>query len=432
MQARPAAARALARLLRDGVSLDTALPEALATVSADERALVSELCYGTLRWHPRLDALATRLLHRPLRARDRDLLALLLIGLYQLQRMRIPDHAAVAETVAGADALGKRWARGLLNAALRRYLREREALEQAVDAEPTALHAHPAWLLERLRDAWPEQWPAIVAANNARAPMALRVNLARGNRAAYLERLAAAGLPANPIPHTAAGVQLDEPCDVARLPGFSDGDVSVQDGAAQFAATLLAPAAGARVLDACAAPGGKSAALLERRPQPDTLVAIDRSEARLQRLHETLARIGGRATVLVADAGTPADWWDGTPFDAVLLDAPCSGSGVIRRHPDIKLLRRPDDLPRLVAEQARLLAALWPLVAPGGCLLYATCSVLPDENDKQISNFLAAHPDAEEQQIDADWGHSCRHGRQILPGEDGMDGFFYAHLRHRG
>ena len=431
MQARPAAARALARLLRDGVSLDTALPEALATVSPDDRALVSEFCYGTLRWHLRLDALAARLLHRPLRSRDRDVLALLLIGLYQLQRMRIPDHAAVAETVAAADALGKRWARGLLNAALRRYLRERETLEEAVDADPAALHAHPAWLLDRLRDAWPEQWPTIVSANNARAPMALRVNLSRGNREAYLARLATAGLPANPIPHTDAGVQLDEPCDVARLPGFGDGDVSVQDGAAQLAATLLAPAAGARVLDACAAPGGKSAALLERRPAPGTLVAIDRSAARLERLHETLARIGGRATVLAADAGAPADWWDGTPFDAVLLDAPCSGSGVIRRHPDIKLLRRSDDLPRLVAEQARLLAALWPLVAPGGCLLYATCSVLPDENDKQISNFLAAHPDAEERQIDADWGRPCRHGRQILPGEDGMDGFFYAQLRRR-
>ncbi len=431
-RARPAAARALARLLRDGASLDTALPEALATVAHADRPLVSELCYGTLRWHLRLEAIASRLLHRPLRPRDRDVHALLLIGLYQLQRMRIPDHAAVTETVAGVDALGKHWARGLLNAALRRYLREREALEREADREPAAAYAHPDWLLDRLRDAWPHAWPEVVAANNTRAPMALRVNLARGNRQTYLERLAAAGLQATTIPHTEAGVQLAEPCDVTRLPGFVDGDVSVQDGAAQLAAALLAPATGARVLDACAAPGGKSAALLERRPAPATLVAVDRSAARLQRLHETLARTGGRATVLEADAGTPDDWWDGTPFDAVLLDAPCSGSGVIRRHPDIKLLRRADDLPRLAAEQARLLAALWPLVAPGGCLLYATCSVLPDENDKQISNFLAAHPDAEERQIDADWGRPCRHGRQILPGENGMDGFFYAHLRHRG
>ncbi len=431
MQARPAAARALARLLRDGVSLDTALPHALDAVAPDARALVSELCYGTLRWHPRLEALATRLLHRPLRARDSDVLALLLLGLYQLQRMRIPDHAAVAETVAGADALGKRWARGLLNAALRRYQREREALERAVDADPAVACAHPAWLLDALRRAWPEAWQGIAAANNARAPMALRVNLARGTRDAYLERLAPAGLAASPIPHTEAGLQLAEPCDVARLPGFAEGDVSVQDGAAQLAASLLAPESGARVLDACAAPGGKSAALLERRPAPGTLLALDRSEARLERLHDTLARIGGQAQVLAADAGTPGDWWDGIPFDAVLLDAPCSGSGVIRRHPDIKLLRRADDLPRLAAEQARLLAALWPLVAPGGCLLYATCSVLPDENDKQISHFLAAHPDAEEPPIDAAWGRPGRHGRQILPGENGMDGFYYARLRRR-
>ncbi len=432
MQARPAAARALARLLRDGASLDTALPDALATVAPGERALVSELCYGTLRWHPRLVALSARLLHRPPRARDSDVAALLLLGLYQLQQMRVPPHAAVAETVAGAEALGKRWACGLLNAALRRYLREREALEAAVDADPAAALAHPAWLLERLRDAWPDRWRSIAEANNRRAPMALRVNLARQDRAAYLARLRDAGRAAEPIPHTATGLALAEPCDVDDLPGFADGDVSVQDGAAQLAAPLLAPPPGARVLDACAAPGGKSAALLERRPAPGTLVAIDRSPERLTRLHATLARIGARATVCAADAGDPAGWWDGVPFDAVLLDAPCSGSGVIRRHPDIKLLRRADDLPRLAAEQARLLSALWPLVAPGGCLLYATCSVLPDENDKQIRDFLAAHTDAEEDEIDADWGHPCRHGRQILPGEDGMDGFYYARLRRRG
>ncbi len=432
MQARPAAARALACLLRDGASLDNALPKALASVAPGERALVSELCYGTLRWQPRLAALASRLLHRPMRKRDSDVSALLLIGLYQLQQMRIPDHAAVAETVAGAGALGKRWASGLLNAALRRYLRERETLEDAVDREPAVALAHPGWLLDLLHDAWPGQWQAIAMANNDRAPMALRVNLSHVERDAYQARLHEAGLASTPIPYTDTGLQLTDPCDVERLPGFADGDVSVQDGAAQLAAPLLAPPAGARVLDACAAPGGKSAALLERRPAPGALVASDRSAARLVRLHETLQRTGCRATVLTADAGTPESWWDGAPFDAVLLDAPCSASGVIRRHPDIKLLRRPDDLPKLAAEQARLLASLWPLVAPGGSLLYATCSVLPDENDKQISNFLAAHADAQEHEIDAEWGHPCRHGRQILPGEDGMDGFYYARLRHRG
>ncbi|MDX1592717.1 MAG: 16S rRNA (cytosine(967)-C(5))-methyltransferase RsmB [Gammaproteobacteria bacterium] len=428
MQARAAAARALARLLREGASLDAVLPEALAGVDPGDRALVGELCYGTLRWHPRLAALAARLLHRPPRARDLDVLALVLVGLHQLRAMRVPSHAAVAETVAGARALGKPWAGRLVNAALRRYLREREALEREVDAEPHARLAHPRWLFEVLQEAWPGDWEAIAEANNARAPMTLRVNLAHGSRADYVTRLESAGLPAAPAPHVATGLVLERACDVHDLPGFDDGDVSVQDAAAQLAAPLLDAPEGARVLDACAAPGGKTTHLLERRPAPGRLLAVDRSEARLDLLRDNLARIGGRAEVRAADAGAPGEWWDGEAFDAVLLDAPCSGSGVIRRHPDIKLLRRADDLPRLAGEQARLLAALWPLVAPGGCLLYATCSVLPDENDKQISHFLANHTDAREDVIDAEWGHPCHHGRQILPGEDGMDGFYYARL----
>jgi len=431
MQARAAAARVLARVIRHGTSLDSALPDALQKVALDDRALVSELCYGTLRWQPRLAALSVKLLHRPPRAKDSDVGALLLIGLYQLQHTRIPVHAAVAETVAGAGALGKRWAAAMLNAALRRYLRERETLDAAVDTDPASAHAHPPWLLERLREAWPDDWTAITVANNARAPLALRVNLTRGTRADYLARLAAADHQATEIAHTGTGLALARPCDVTELPDFAAGAVSVQDGAAQLAAPLLAPAAGARVLDACAAPGGKTAHLGEWQPALGTLLAIDRTEARLPRLHANLARTGVAATVMTADAGDPASWWDDTLFDAVLLDAPCSGSGVIRRHPDIKLLRRADDLPRLAAEQARLLTALWPLVAPGGRLLYATCSVFPEENDRQISNFLAAHADAHEKKITADWGHTCRHGRQILPGEDGMDGFYYALLERR-
>jgi 16S rRNA (cytosine967-C5)-methyltransferase len=431
MQARAAAAGVLTRVLRDGVSLDSALPDLLTRVAADDRALVSELCYGTLRWQPRLAALAAQLLHRPLRARDRDVDALLLLGLYQIQHTRIPAHAAVAETVAAAGALGKRWATSLLNAALRRYLRERAALDAAVDADPAHALAHPPWLLDRLRAAWPDAWETIAAANNARAPLALRVNLTRSTRSDYQAALAAAGHAATPIAHTEAGLELARPCDVSALPGFAAGAVSVQDGAAQLAAPLLAPAPGARVLDACAAPGGKTAHLREWQPALASLLAVDRAESRLDRLRETLARTGAAATVVAGDAGTPAAWWDGVPFDAVLLDAPCSASGVIRRHPDIKLRRRADDLPRLVAEQARLLAALWPLVAPGGRLLYATCSVLPEENDKQISHFLATHADAHEDEIVADWGRPGRHGRQILPGEDGMDGFYYARLGRR-
>lgn len=431
MQARAAAAQVLARVTA-GTSLDVALPEALAGVATPDRGLVGELCYGTLRWRPRLEALARHLLHRPLKARDADVAALLHLGLYQLEGTRVPAHAAVAETVAAAAALGKPWAKGLLNASLRRFQREREALLAAVDATPEGAYAHPRWLLEQLRAAWPEAWEAVAAANNAHPPLALRVNLARVDRASCLARLAAAGHAAAPLATGPAGLVLERPCDVATLPGFAAGELSVQDGAAQLAAPLLAPAAGERVLDACAAPGGKTAHLAELAPGA-TLFALDRDPARLARVGENLARTGGRANLLAADAGAPEAWWDGMPFDAVLLDAPCSATGVIRRHPDIKLLRRAADLPRLAAAQARLLAALWPLVAPGGRLLYATCSVLPEENDKQISNFLAAHGDAREDVIDADWGRACRHGRQILPGEDGMDGFYYARLvRHGG
>jgi 16S rRNA (cytosine967-C5)-methyltransferase len=431
MQARAAAARVLARVIRHGASLDSALPEILQKVSGDDRGLVSELSYGTLRWQPRLAALAKKLLHRPPRAKDSDIAALLLLGLYQLQHTRIPAHAAVTETVAGAGALGKRWASGMINASLRRYLRERETLDAMVDKDPACALAHPPWLIDRLQEAWPDTWTAVATANNTRAPMALRVNLIQGTRSDYLDRLAANGHQAEPIAHTETGLTLAKPCDVSELPGFATGAVSVQDGAAQLAAPLLAPPAGGRVLDACAAPGGKTAHLGEWQPQLGALLALDHAEARLARLRDNLARTGVEATVMAADAGDPSGWWNGETFDAVLLDAPCSGSGVIRRHPDIKLLRRASDLPQLAVNQARMLSALWPLVAPGGCLLYATCSVLPEENDLQISNFLAAHADAQEDEIAADWGHACRHGRQILPGEDTMDGFYYARLVRR-
>lgn len=428
MQARAVAATAVCRVIRDGQSLTAALAACAPRAALADRPLVQELAYGTLRWYPRLQAISSLLLQRPLRTKDADIAALLAVGLYQLIDTRIPPHAAVAETVDAAQALGKGWARGLLNACLRRFQREQTALLAMADRDPVAALAHPAWLLGKLRKAWPDDWQAIAAANNARPPMTLRVNLRRSSRAAWLERACAEGLEAAPHPAAPAGVTLAQPVDVARLPGFATGDVSVQDAAAQFAAVLLDPGPGDRVLDACAAPGGKTLHLLEHQPDM-VLVALDSDPARLTRITENLDRAGCTAVLVTGDAAHPDAWWDGTRFDRILVDAPCSATGVIRRHPDIKTLRRADDLAPLAATQGAILDALWPLLAPGGRLLYATCSILPEENERQIRRFLAAHPDAREEPIEGEWGRPRAHGRQILPGELGMDGFYYACIK---
>jgi 16S rRNA (cytosine967-C5)-methyltransferase len=409
----------------EGRSLSAVLPPALDAVAPRDRGLVQELCYGTLRWRGRLEFFLGRLVDKPLKPRDQDLQALLLIGLYQLAFLSVPPHVAVSETVGAAEQLKKGWAKGLVNGVLRRFQREAAALNTTADADEAARLAHPHWLLARLKSAWPGQWEAIAHANNARPPLTLRVNLARLSRDDYLARLQAAGIPARAAPHVLGAVTLETPLPVEQLPGFGEGLVSVQDAAAQLSAELLDPRPGERILDACAAPGGKTGHLLER-AAPLELEALDRDGARLDRIRENLSRLGLTARVVEADAGTPASWWDGRPYDRILLDAPCSATGVIRRHPDIKSLRKEADIHELVTEQARLLRALWPLLKPGGMLLYATCSILPEENAHQIRRFLADHADAVEHPIDARWGRPVEAGRQILPGEDDMDGFFYA------
>jgi 16S rRNA (cytosine967-C5)-methyltransferase len=429
-QARVVAARTI-RAVRHGRSLDAALDDGFATLAAglaSERAVIQEMCYGTLRWFHALEPLLRGLLRKPFERKDDDLEALLLVGLYQLLHMRIAPHAAVNETVAAVALLGKDWARGLVNAVLRRVLREQP--EQHVRRAHDDGRAHPAWLLERLKTAWPDDWRAIAAANNARPPMVLRINLARGTRDAYLAKLAAAGLAARAVADIDSAVLLDTPVPVERLPGFENGEASVQDAAAQLAAILLDAPAGARVLDACAAPGGKAAHLLEHTPDL-TLVALDADPQRLDRVHANFARLGLTGAIVCGDAAAPRAWWDGIAFDRILLDAPCSATGVIRRHPDIRLHRTPDDIERLAAGQARLLDALWPLLAPGGKLLYVTCSILPEENHRQIARFLARepaaravplrHPALAQARIDE---HG---GVQILPGGE-HDGFYYAAL----
>jgi len=429
-EVRAAAARALAPVLSDQGSL-AGLDE--HSVVARDRGLLKELCFGTCRRLPRLEALASVLLKQPFKKRDSDVQALLLLGIYQLLYMRIPAHAAVGETAGAARLLKKEWATRVLNGCLRRLQRESEALQAQVDKEESVALEHPPWLLNALRQAWPEQWRAIVEANNQPGPMTLRVNQHHNDREAYLSLLTEQGLSGHLCPHAPDAITLETPCDVSTLPGFDAGHVSVQDEAAQLSAVLLGPALaprpGAHVLDACCAPGGKTAHLLE---QFDiNLIAIDSDNQRLARVDDTLNRLGVEAVLEHADA-TERDWWSGTSFDAILLDAPCSGTGVIRRHPDIKKLRRKDDIRPLAKLQRQLLDNLWPMLREGGTLLYATCSVLPEENSEQIEAFLARTPDAHvTTPNDVAWGIVSGAGRQLFPAQGSHDGFFYARLEKR-
>ena len=428
--ARAAAAAALEAVRRRGRSLTEALaaPQVLALADDRDRALVQELSYGALRLLPRLEALAARLTHKPIKCPDRDVEALVLIGLYQLIATRIPPHAAVAATVAAAKSTGKPWAAGLVNALLRRFERERPQLEAAIAPIPQVRWLFPDWLLRRLQAAWPDHWAAICDASNGRPPMTLRVNRLRMDRRGYAELLASQGIVSRPLPHCDEALLLDTPVPTGRLPGFDAGLVSVQDAGAQLAAVLLDARPGERVLDACAAPGGKAAHILELAGNDLDLTAVDLDPQRLGRVTHGLARLGLRARTCVGDATQPRGGWATGQYRRILLDVPCSASGVIRRHPDIKWLRRDADIAQLAELQARILDAVWPLVAPGGVLLYATCSLLPEENEDQIAAFLARTQDATPTTIVADWGQTRGPGRQILPEPGGMDGFFYARL----
>jgi len=425
--------RALAALIIKqvvgGRSLSDVLSKELEKIGPDYRPLIQEICYGVMRWYPRLDALVQQLLERPLKAKDGDVRALILMGCYQLLYMRVADHAAVTETVEATKALNKPWATGLVNGVLRRFQREQdELLERLVD-NPVAHNAYPAWLLDAIKTAWPEQWQAIIEASNQRPPMSLRVNRHHQSRDAYAERLNSQGIASSVFTDVPTALVLEQPQDVLELPGFLDGDVSVQDAGAQIAAGLLDLQPGQRVLDACAAPGGKSCHILEIEPELASLVLVDVDATRLERVKENLQRLKLNAELCQGDASAPAGDWANRQYDRILLDVPCSATGVIRRHPDIKCLRRKGDIPALVSLQSEILDAIWPLLAPGGKLLYCTCSLLPDENDIQVMQFLQHHPDAQESPIKADWGFARSYGRQILPGgQQTMDGFYYAVL----
>ena len=428
MNPRLAAAKALAAVLNGKASLNSSLPVQLDKVEDRDRGFTQDLAFGTARWQPRLSALAAKLLQKPFKAADADVEALLLVGLYQLLYSRVPAHAAIGETVGCADKLKKPWAKALLNAVLRRAQRESEGLLAELEHDPVVRTAHPRWLQKSLKAFWPEQWEAICAANNAHPPMILRVNRRHNSRDAYLTLLANAGINASACVYSQDGIVLETAGDVRSLPGFAEGWISVQDEAAQLAADLLDLAPGQRVLDACCAPGGKTCHIMEVEPGLAGVVAVDLEAKRLVRVRENLARLGLDAELIAADGRDTATWWDGKPFQRILLDAPCSATGVIRRHPDIKLTRQPDDIAALAVLQGELLDALWPTLEVGGILLYATCSTLPTENTEVIQAFLARTSGARELDIATTAGIKQPHGRQLLAQEGGHDGFYYAKL----
>jgi 16S rRNA (cytosine967-C5)-methyltransferase len=433
---RAEAARLLVEVLppagapRGGRSLSELLPA--ARERSCDPPLLQEIVFGVCRFYTSLSWLVNRRLQKPFEARERDLELLLLVGLFQLLHTRIPDHAAIGETVDAVRWLDKEWATGVINAVLRRLQRERDGLQAELDSASDAVRfSHPQWLVDMLKADWPEDCAAILTANNARPPFCLRVNTRRVSRDDYLRQLADAGMDATPTALSPDGIRLAQACDVYSLPGFMQGLASVQDEAAQLCALLFdGMPADARVLDACAAPGGKTAHIAERFPQA-RITALDIDARRAVRIGDNLERLGLAADVTVADAAD-AGWHDGTLFDAILLDAPCSATGVLRRHPDGKWLRKKGDIARLARQQASLLDALWPLLRPGGVLVYATCSVLREENERVMSAFLARQADAVADALPDNWGIACANGRQFLPTGHGPDGFYLCRLRRAG
>ena len=351
--------------------------------------------------------------------------------MYQLRELAVPDYAAINRTVEAAGQLRKQWSKPLANAVLRNHQRRRNELDERLAQQPEAIRLnHPAWLTDAIRADWPEQWQSILERNNDRPPMSLRANLLRGSREEVLLSLRHAGMDCLPGELAQSAIYLAKPRPVNEIPGFADGLLSVQDEASQLVPAVLGPESGARLLDACAAPGGKTCHLLEFQPAAASCLALDRNPLRGKKIRENLERLGLEAELATADAADRSAWWDGNGFDGILLDAPCSATGVIRRHPDIKLLLRPDDVDRHGDVQFSLLEALWPCLKPGGRLLYTTCSVLRRENERVISRFLAAAGDAKTVPITADWGIECAHGKQLLPGgANGPDGFYFCLLR---
>lgn len=417
-------------VIESGRSLSQTLPEGLAQFQdRRERNFTQNMVIGTLRWQARLEAIRAQLLKKRLKEKDEDINQLILIGLYQILYMETPEHAAVSETVAVVQKLKKPWAKALVNGVLRTFLREQEAICAQADLKPANKYSHPQWLFKALRKGYPNDWESIMEANNAIAPLTLRVNTIKQTRDEFLAQLKTVDMAASPHPTAPQGVILETSTDISQLPSYEEGGFSVQDGAAQQAANILKPQANERLLDACAAPGGKTTHLLELSNNQASVFALEKAPERMDRLAENLYRLELDAEYTVGDASCPEAWWDQQLFDKILLDAPCSATGIIRRHPDIKWHRTEEDIEALVDIQASILKALWPTLKPGGQLLYATCSVLPQENTLQMQSFIESEPSAKVIPLDLEATLTFETpGHQYLPGRLGMDGFFYCLL----
>ncbi|AMO46930.1 Ribosomal RNA small subunit methyltransferase B [Enterobacter sp. FY-07] len=419
---RSMAAQAIEQVVEQGQSLSNILPPLQQKVSDKDKALLQELCFGALRVLPQLDWLINKLMSRPMTGKQRTVHYLIMVGFYQLMHTRIPAHAALAETVEGAVAIKRPQLKGLINGVLRQFQRQQEEL-LAEFAKSENKYLFPTWLLKRLQKAYPQQWQHIVESSNQRPPMWLRVNRQHHTRDSWLALLEETGLHGFSHPDYPDAIRLETAAPVTALPGFAEGWVTVQDASAQGCIPLLAPENGERILDLCAAPGGKTTHILEAAPDADVL-AVDIDEQRLSRVYDNLKRLGMKAQVKQGDGRFPTQWCEDEQFDRILLDAPCSATGVIRRHPDIKWLRRERDIPELVQLQSEILDAIWPHLKTGGTLVYATCSILPEENSLQVAAFLTRTPNAKLIQT----GSLEQPGQQNLPGAEEGDGFFYAKI----
>jgi 16S rRNA (cytosine967-C5)-methyltransferase len=421
------AALAIAPLLEEKGSLKQSLADSLHQCDEKDKSLLRQICFGTARNYPKLKLIADALLERPIRKSDTHIQALLLVGLYQLLEMRIPAHAAISETVEAAHQLDAQRATGLLNAILRRFDREKDQIIETLYDEPVFLFNHPNWFIEKLKHNWPHFWQEILVQNNQQAPMTIRVNQRNVSRETYMSTLSDMDIAATPCTYSEHGITLASPIDVSNLPGFDKGDISVQDEAAQLSASLLAPQDGEHILDACAAPGGKLCHLLES-TKDITVDALEISAKRADRIHENLERLSLTARLIIGDASTQ-DWWDSVIYDKILVDAPCSATGVIRRNPDIKILRKAEEIVAISNLQLSILNNMWGMLKKGGTLVYATCSIFPQENERLIERFLKQNEDAIHHPINANWGVERPYGRQLFPQPNGHDGFFYATLQ---
>ncbi|NQZ31175.1 MAG: 16S rRNA (cytosine(967)-C(5))-methyltransferase RsmB [Oceanospirillaceae bacterium] len=428
MNARYLAVKALTPLLNNQGALKYTLKKQLQLCPEGQRPYLQELCYGTMRHFPSLEAILDQLVTKPIRKKDVDIKVVLLIGIYQLYKLNTADHAVVSETVDVCKTLNKQWATSFVNAALRSFLRKQEEITTALDNNISFKYNHPEWFVQKLMNNWPDHWQQILEANDAHPPLTLRINTAKVSRETFLSELEEQELQGHHCKYSEYGVTLSKPMDITQILGFDEGKFSVQDEAAQLAAQLISPAEGDNILDACSAPGGKLIHLLELSSGTAKIQGLELEPLRAERIIENFERLNLSCPLHIADA-TKQDWWDGKLFNKILLDAPCSATGVIRRNPDIKLLRQPEDIHSIAKLQKQILENMWSMLAEGGIIVYATCSIFPQENEKIVAAFIRNNENAQHQEIKADWGTQRDFGRQLFPQQGGHDGFYYAMIK---